>query len=204
MSDCDCDFEANSKAERRTLAAVLIINAVMFVVELTAGILANSTGLTADSFDMFADASVYAVSFYAVGRSARIRGRAALSSGVLQVILGVGVLVDVARRVVAGGEPISTVMLVVGGIALMANVMCLALLAKHRNGDVNLRASWIFSTNDVIANLGVIFSGFLVWVTASRFPDLVIGVVIAALVVRGGVKIIKEARVSLAPAADAV
>ena len=203
MADCDCEFEATNAAERRTLAAVLAINAVMFVGEFTAGLLANSTGLTADSLDMFADAAVYAVSLYAVGRSARIRGRAALGSGVLQLLLGVGVLADVARRFVAGSEPASLAMLAVGAVALAANVTCLLLLAKHRQGDVNLRASWIFSTNDVIANVGVIASGALVWLTASRYPDLVIGLIISALVIRGGVRIVQEARASLAAPAGA-
>src|SRR5690606_9045194 len=175
MSDCDCEFEASNAAERKTLTAVLVINAVMFAVEFTAGLLASSTGLTADSLDMLADASVYAISLYAVGRSARIRGRAALGSGVLQLLLGVGVLADVIRRFIVGSEPVSAIILVVGSVALAANVTCLFLLAKHRHGDVNLRASWIFSTNDVIANVGVIASGVLVWATASRFPDLVIG-----------------------------
>lgn len=203
MSDCDCEFEASNAAERKTLAAVLAINAGMFVVEFTAGLLASSTGLTADSLDMLADASVYAISLYAVGRSVRIRGRAALGSGVLQLLLGVGVLADVARRSIVGSEPVSLIMLVVGGVALAANVTCLFLLAEHRHGDVNLRASWIFSTNDVIANVGVILSGVLVWATASRFPDLVIGLIISALVIRGGLRIVREARASLSISAGA-
>lgn len=202
MSECGCEFEAQNAVERKTLRAVLAINAVMFVVEFTAGLLASSTGLTADSLDMLADASVYAISLYAVGRSARIRGRAALGSGVLQIVLGAGVLADVVRRFVVGSDPVSAIILTVGGVALAANVTCLLLLAKHRHGDVNLRASWIFSTNDVIANTGVIVSGALVWGTASRYPDLVIGLVISALVVRGGVRIIREARAALAKPSD--
>lgn len=197
MSDCDCEFEAGNSVERGTLTIVLTINAVMFVLEFTAGLLAESTGLTADSLDMLADASVYAISLYAVGRHARIRGRAALGSGVVQILLGTGVLVDVLRRFLGDSEPVSFIMATVGAIALTANVACLLLLAKHRHGDVNLRASWIFSTNDVIANSGVILSGVLVWWTGTRYPDLVIGLVISALVVRGGIRIIREARHSL-------
>ena len=192
--DCDCGFEAKNAAERRTLVIVLAVNAVMFLAEFTVGIFAVSVGLTADSLDMFADASVYAISLYAVGRAASIRHRAAFASGLFQIVLGVGVLVEVVRRFVIGSEPLSGAMIAMGIVALVANGICLLLLAKHRHGDVNLWASWIFSTNDVIANAGVIVSGILVWLTHSRYPDLVIGFVIAALVVRGGLRIISEVK----------
>ncbi len=200
MPDCSCDFEPKNAVERKTLIAVLAINAVMFVVEFMAGWLANSTGLIADSLDMLADASVYAISLFALGRSARIRGRIALASGVALVLLGVGVLADVGRRFVAGSEPVGVVMISVGALALAANVLCLFLLAKHRHGSVNLRASWVFSATDVIVNCGVIASGVLVWLTASRWSDLAIGLIITAVVIRGGIKIIKDARGSLAEA----
>ena len=83
-------------------------------------------------------------------------------------------------------------------MALVANVACLVLFVKHRKGDVNLRASWIFSTNDVIANTGVILSGVLVWLTASRYPDLVVGLIISLIVIFGGIRITRDARQSLA------
>lgn len=194
MSKCECDFEANNDAERKTLRIVLVINAVMFVLELAAGLLADSSGLIADSLDMLADASVYAISLYAVGRAQSIRNRAATGSGILQIALGCSVLLDVCRRFIWGGEPLSGAMMAMGFVALVANATCLILISKHRHGDVNLRASWIFSTNDVIANLGVIVSGLIVWLTSSRLPDLAIGLVVSVLVIRGGMRIIKEAR----------
>ena len=190
---CECEFEASNQRERKTLVSVLLINAVMFVVEVVAGVLAESTGLTADSLDMLADAGVYAISLVAIGRAARFRTNAAMASGLFQMVLGVSVLVDVVRRFVSGSEPMGQVMMLVGLAALAANVTCMALLAKHRHGEVNMRASWIFSTNDVIANTGVILSGVLVSATASRLPDLAIGLVIAAVVVSGGVRIVKDA-----------
>ncbi len=193
MSDCGCHFEASNARERKTLIAVLLINAFMFVAEFTLGLWADSTGLVADSLDMLADAAVYAISFYAVGRSAKTRGRAALGSGIFQILLALGVLTDVIRRFMVGSDPVSGLMIGVGSAALVANVACLFLLAKHRKGDVNLRASWIFSTNDVIANTGVIVSGVLVWLTASRYPDLVIGLVISLFVLTGGIRIIRDA-----------
>jgi len=165
----------------------------MFVVEAVAGWLGESSGLIADSLDMLADATVYGIGLYAVGRPLMAKARAAFASGVSQIALGIGVLGDVARRFLVGSDPISALMIAVGAVALVANVTCLLLIAKHRQGGVHMRASWIFSKNDVIANLGVIFSGALVIVLGSRFPDLVIGAAIATIVIRGGFEILREA-----------
>jgi cation diffusion facilitator family transporter len=180
--------------ERRTLATLLAINAAMFVVEAIAGWLGESAGLLADSLDMLADASVYGISWAAVGRSRARQAGAATASGVLQVALGVGVLAEVVRRALFGSEPVSALMMGIGTVALAANVVCLALLSRHREGGVHMRASWIFSTSDVIANLGVIVSGLLVSLFGSRVPDLVIGTLISAVVLRGGFRILREAR----------
>jgi Co/Zn/Cd efflux system component len=190
---CECD--ETEGLERRTLGTLLAINAAMFVFEAALGWLAESTGLIADSLDMLADASVYGLALYAVGRSSRLQSRAALISGALQIVLGVSVLAEVGRRSLYGSEPVSALMMAVGAVALAANVACMILIAKHREGGVHMRASWIFSTNDVIANCGVIVSGALVAALESSLPDLVIGAVIATIVVRGGVRIIAEARV---------
>lgn len=197
MSGCGCEFEAKNAAQRKTLVAVLAINAFMFVAEFIVGLLADSTGLMADSLDMLADAMVYAISLYAVGRSGRTRGWAAMGSGIFQVLLALTIMGDVIRRFIVGSEPVSGLMMGVGAIALFANVSCLVLLAKHRRDDVNLRASWIFSTNDVIANTGVILSGGLVWLTASRYPDLVIGFIISLFVISGGIRILRDAHRNL-------
>ena len=195
MSGCGCgdDIEATNQAERRVLLALLVINGVMFVVELFAGIVADSTGLIADSLDMFADATVYGIAFYAVGRSLMAKRHAAVLSGGFQILLALGVAIDVLRRAIYGSEPVSDLMMIVGTIALVANLSCLALLSKHREGEVHMRASWIFSVNDVLANLGVIFGGVLVLIFGSRWPDLVIGAVIVLLVMRGGVRILQDA-----------
>lgn len=193
MSGCGCEMEARDARERWTLRIVLGINAFMFVAELALGLLAESTGLIADSLDMLADASVYAISLAAVGRSAALKGTAAMASGVVQALLAVLVVVDVVRRFVYGSEPVSALMMAVGAAALIANSICLALIFRHRDGGVHMRASVIFSTNDVIANLGVIASGALVWASGSRYPDLAIGLIIAAVVLRGGLRILREA-----------
>ena len=194
MTDCDCGFEAKNKQEKRTLVAILVINASMFFVEFGAGIWSHSTGLTADSLDMLADAFVYSLSLYAVGRAASLKSNAALFSGIIQILLGIGVIAEVIRRVFIGNEPMSEVMFIVGGLALIANSICVVLLAKHRNGEVHLRASWIFTTNDVIVNAGVMLSGVLVWLTSSAYPDLLIGFLISAVVIRGGIAIVRDAK----------
>lgn len=194
MADCGCALEAQNEAERKTLRALLYINAFMFALEFSAGIVAYSVGLLADSLDMFADASVYAMSLYAVGRSQKLKARAAHFSGVIQVLLGLGVVAEVGRRFIFGGSPEGILMLSIGGLALAANLCCLALLTKHRDGEVHMRAAWIFSSNDVLANLGVMVSGMLVAYTTSGYPDLIIGFVISALVIRGGIIILGEAK----------
>jgi Co/Zn/Cd efflux system component len=165
----------------------------MFGVELAAGIFADSTGLLADSLDMLADAAVYGLSLAAVGGAPSAKARAALVSGYFQIALGLGVAMEVARRFIGESEPRSSWMMAVGGLALLANVASLAMLAKHRNGEIHLRASFIFSTNDVLANLGVILAGFLVAATGSRLPDLAIGAAVVLLVLRGGLRIVRDA-----------
>jgi Co/Zn/Cd efflux system component len=194
MSDCDCSIEVESRQQGRVLITLLIINASMFVVELVTGILAESTGLIADSLDMLADAVVYGIGLYAVGRAASAKIRAAYISGYFQMALALIVALDVSRRAVFGSEPEPAYMILIGLIALAANVLCLNLIAKHRDGGVHMRASWIFSKNDVIANVGVVVSGGIVFVTGSRWPDLLVGVAIAYIVLRGALAIVEDAR----------
>lgn len=194
MSDCDCSIEVESREQSRVLIILLAINATMFVVEIVTGIVAESTGLIADSLDMLADAVVYGVGLYAVGRAAGAKIRAAFISGYFQMALALIVVLDVGRRAVFGSEPEPAYMMIVGLVALVANVICLKLITKHRDGGVHMRASWIFSRNDVIANTGVILSGGLVYVTGLRWPDLVVGIAIAFIVFRGALAIIADAR----------
>ncbi|WP_442110834.1 cation transporter [Pseudomonas sp. NUPR-001] len=173
-----------------TLKILLGINAAMFVIEMGAGLIAQSTGLVADSLDMFADAAVYGLALYAVGRSARLQVRAAHLAGVLQIVLALSVLVEVARRFVYGSEPESMLMMGVGIVALVANVSCLLMIYGHREGGAHMKASWIFSANDVIANIGVIAAGALVAWTGSSYPDLVIGTVVGLIVLNGARRIL--------------
>lgn len=194
MANCDCSIEIKDQSQRKTLLTLLLINATMFVVEIGFGLWADSTGLIADSLDMLADAMVYGVSLYAIGHSLAAKARAATLSGIFQIVLGLGVIIQVVERFINGSDPHSLLMMSVGAVALAANSICLVLINKHRNGEVHMRASWIFSKNDVIANLGVIISGGLVMLLDSAIPDLIIGAIIAVLVTHGGIAIIKDAR----------
>lgn len=193
MSGCDCEVEIKNQRESRILIILLVINAFMFFTEITLGILSESTALIADSLDMLADATVYGIALYAVGRHALIKIKAAHLSGIFQIILGASVSLDVMRRLVWGSEPESFLMVAVGIMALIANIICLLLISKHKEGEVHMRASWIFSKNDVIANFGIIIGGGLVYLLDSRYPDLIIGMAISIIVIRGGMQIIKDA-----------
>lgn len=194
MSNCDCQIEIKNSEQKSVLVALLLINALMFVVEIVLGIISDSTALIADSMDMLADAAVYGVGLYAVGKSITTKIRVAHISGVLQILLGGLVLIDILRRFIWGSEPESLFMIAVGLLALLANLICLKLISKHRDGEVHMRASWIFSKNDVLANLGVILAGVLVYLLDTRLPDLLIGSLVALLVIRGGIYIIKDAK----------
>jgi len=180
----------SAEQESGTLRWLLGINAVLFVVEMTAGLIAHSTGLIAESLDNFADAAVYGLALYAVGHSVKMQVRAAHLAGVLQLILAVGVLAEVVRRFVFGSEPESLVMMGIAFIALIANTTCLLLISKHREGGAHMKASWIFSANDVVINLGVITAGALVAWTGSNYPDLIIGSIAGIIVLNGARRIL--------------
>lgn len=190
-TDAPAARPVDDHAEARVLWWLLAINASMFVIEIVAGWWARSTGLIADALDMFADATVYGVALYAVGRSAAHKLGAARLAGVLEMLLALGTLSEVVRRMLAGSLPEGNVMIGISLLALVANVACLLMLARHRDGGVHMKASFIFSANDVIANLGVIAAGALVAWTSSPWPDWIIGTVIALVVLAGAIRILR-------------
>ena len=193
MSGCGCEVEIKDQSQRQVLYWLLGINATMFVIEMGIGLLADSTALIADSLDMLADAVVYGIALYAIGKSLLHKANAARISGFFQMALGVLIIIDIVRRSIYGSEPVSGLMMAMGAVALVANVICLVIIRKQRNEEVHMRASWIFSANDVIANLGVIFAGVLVFWLDSRWPDLVIGVIVSCVVLRGAKMILEDA-----------
>jgi Co/Zn/Cd efflux system component/copper chaperone CopZ len=180
--------------EAKTLRYLLAINLTMFLVEIFVGFYAESTGLIADGLDMLADSFVYGISLYAVGKSIAVKNRTAFLSGIMQITLGVLCLVEVGRKFYLGSEPLSNYMIGISIIALIANVWCLALIHRHKDGEVHMKASWIFSANDVIVNTGVIISGVLVYFFKTNIPDLIIGAFVALIVIKGGITIIKLSR----------
>ncbi len=198
MSGCgDCcgsELARATGAERRTLVIVLLLNAVMFLVEFSAGLLAGSTALLADSLDMLADAMVYALGLFALGRAAHWRARAALTSGLFQLALGLGVGVEAGVKLFVDGLPDTATMGIFGVIALLVNSVCFLLLSRYRDGDINLRATWICSRNDMLGNIGVLLAAGLVSWLGTLWPDIVIGLLIAAVVVRSALRVIHEAR----------
>lgn len=189
------DIDLRSKTQRRVLWQVLVINAGMFVVEVVAGLLARSTALLADSLDMLGDALGYGLSLYAVGRGRLWAARAAMAKGIVMALLGLGVLFEVVRRSLLQESPEAFVMLPVACVALVANLACLRLLNLRRRDDLNLRSSWIFSRVDVLANLGTILAAAGVWLLRSAWPDIVVGVLVAVLILRDAAAVLREAAI---------
>lgn len=183
--------ECGPSVEAKTLKYLLAINFTMFIIEILIGIYAESTGLMADGLDMLADSFVYGLSLYAVGKSIAAKNKTAFLSGIMQITLGFLCLIEVGRKFYFGSEPLSNFMIIVSIVALVANVWCLVLIHKHKDGEVHMKASWIFSANDVIVNTGVIISGSLVYFFKTNIPDLIIGGLVSLIVIKGGLTIIK-------------
>ncbi|MGR9072198.1 MAG: cation transporter [Gammaproteobacteria bacterium] len=194
MNDCEDSALDRNREQHSVLTKLLALNAAMFFIEIAAAALSESTALLADSLDMLADAAVYGIGLYAVGKSSRHKSRVAYYSGLLEVGLGAGAGIQVVRKLIFGSEPEPALMIAIGILALLVNLACLALISRHREGEAHMRASWIFSKNDVLANLGVVTAGFLVRLTGSNLPDLAIGLLISAIVIKGGLQIIGETR----------
>lgn len=190
---------ARQQGQRRVLLIVLAINAVMFVVEFGAGIVAGSAALMADATDMLGDALVYGVSLFALERSARWKAGAAMFKGVFILLLGAGIAVNVAVKVQSGVPPSSALMLAFGALALLANLVCLRLLWRFRTLDINMASTVECSRNDVISNVGVLLAAGLVYAFASPWPDIAIGSAMALLFLRSAVRVISEASGELRP-----
>ncbi|WP_053057021.1 cation transporter, partial [Xanthomonas perforans] len=152
-----------------------------------AGWIAHSTGLLADALDMLSDATAYAIGLVAIGRTARFKANAAWVSGSVLLVLGVGVLVEV-------GRPVSGWMIGTALVSLAVNLKVLRMLAPLKSGEVHLRATWLFTRADVVANVGVILAGLLVWWLASPYPDFVIGALIGLYVIKEAFEILGDAR----------
>ncbi len=192
MDEC-CAVRDVPREQRRVLYAVLWINAAMFLAESLGGLMAHSTALVADSVDMLGDAIVYGFSLYVIHRGTTWKARAALLKGIIMAAFGIGVLIQVAVKIVQGLTPTVEVMGAIGALAFAANLFCLVLLRRRRDDDINMRSAWVCSRNDVIGNAAVLAAAALVAVTRSAWPDILIGLLIAGVFGRSAVQIIREA-----------
>jgi Co/Zn/Cd efflux system component len=191
----ELSFSGRSSGERKLLGQVLAINFFFFVLEMLAGLIAGSMGLVADSLDMLADSLVYALALFAVGASLARKKKVAGASGYLQLILAVLGFAEVVRRFFREGEvPAFQAMIVISILALIGNAACLYLLQKSKNREAHIEASMIFTSNDVVVNLGVIVAGILVFLTSSKMPDLLIGTLVFLIVARGAYRILLVAK----------
>ncbi len=188
MDECclakEADLNALQHDHRRVLTVVLIVNAVLFVVEAGAGLLAKSTSLLADSLDMLGDASVYAFSLYVVSRNVTWKTGAAMVKGAIMAVFGLAVLVEAIYKTFAHVVPSAETMGAFGILVLAGNALCFILLYRHRSDDLNMRSTWLCSRNDIIANTAVLFAAGGVALSESRWPDVLVGGAIALLFLR--------------------
>lgn len=187
------EIAALRERQGRVLKVVLSINAAMFFIEFGAGVIARSTALMADSVDMLGDALVYALSLYAIDRGARWQAGAALAKGVTILAFGVWILIEVAIKLAADTTPVAPLMAGFGLLALTANLICLRLLWPLRSEGVNMRSTFECSRNDVISNVGVLLAAVGVWFTGKNWPDITIGLIVAALFLRSAISVLREA-----------
>ena len=197
MADCcedkACAVDALRERQSSTLKAVLGINAVMFAVELAAGLVAGSTALLSDSLDNLGDALTYGLSLYAVSRGVRSKAKVALFKGGLILIAGLFVLGQVVYRLIVPTLPAFETMGVVSLLALLGNGVCLALLWEHREEDINMSSVWKCSRNDIASNVAVFVAAGAVWLARSGWPDLAVGLVLAILFLRSALRVLRNA-----------
>ena len=193
-NDKSCALEQLHGRQSATLRIVLVLNAVMFVVELTAGLLAGSISLLADSLDMLGDALVYAFSLWVVGRGLLWKARAAAAKAAVMGLFGLFVAGELVYKLLVPQVPGHEAMGGIGLLALVVNTFCFALLWRHRGEDINMRSVWLCSRNDLFANTAVLIAAFAVWQTASPWPDIVVGAGICALFLHSAWGVAVEAR----------
>lgn len=191
--DKACELEQLREHQSRVLWIVLAINAIMFVAEISLGMLAGSVALLADSLDMLGDTIVYGFSLIALTRSERWKASAALLKGMIMALFGLGVLGQTVSRVISGSQPNAELMGMTGFMVLAANAICLFLLTRHRNDDLNMRSTWLCSRNDIIANTGVILAAASVYLTTSRWPDILISLIITIVFLKSAWYVLREA-----------
>jgi Co/Zn/Cd efflux system component len=196
-SHCDLPDPKQTADFRRVLWTVLGINAVMFLIEIGAGVAAGSSSLQADALDFLGDTANYAISLFVVGMALRYRAAAALVKGATMGLFGLWVLATVIWHVVHGTVPSAFTMGAVGAAALLANAASFAVLWAHRTGDANMRSAWICTRNDVLGNVALLLAAGGVFGTGSGWPDFVVAIIMAALALQGAVIVLRQSTAEL-------
>jgi cation diffusion facilitator family transporter len=197
LDDC-CNAKSGELAalayggRRRVLQIALAINLLMFVAEFAGGYVARSTSLMADSVDMLGDAFVYGLSLYALARGDRWKAGAAFTKGVVILLFGGWIVFELVLNILTDVTPVSGLMAIFGTAALVANLICLALLWRYRQTDVNMSSTFECSRNDVIANIGVLLAAGGVWITDQAWPDMLAGSLVALVFLRSAVRVIRQ------------
>ncbi|MCV6590825.1 MAG: cation diffusion facilitator family transporter [Marinobacterium sp.] len=194
------NFDGTSAAYRRILLVVIVINAVMFFVEMIAGWIAGSQALQADALDFLGDTISYGVSLWAIGKALSIRSRAALAKGISLTLMALWVAGSTLYKVFILNTPDALTMGSIAISAFVANMISVLLLMRYRNGDANVRSVWLCSRNDAIGNLVVVAAASGVWATGSAWPDLAVAFFMAALFLSSSIQIIRQARAEMAQA----
>jgi cation diffusion facilitator family transporter len=195
--DKGCEVAALRANHARVLWIVLAINAAMFLIEGAAGILAHSTSLLADALDMFGDALVYGFSLFVLARSARWQASAALIKGAFMLLFGLAVLGEAVHKVFNPVMPVAQTMGMVGSLALAANLVCFSLLYRHRDDNLNLSSTWLCSRNDLVANVGVMAAAACGFLLVSRWPDILVGGLIASLFLGSALGVLQQSVLAL-------
>ena len=194
---CGCSgnprFDGMNASYKRVLWVVILINAAMFLVEMSAGRLAGSQALQADALDFLGDALTYGLSLAVIGMSLRVRSTAALLKGASLLLMGFWVFGSTAYQILILGVPRAEIMGVIGLLALAANLASVLLLMRYKDGDANVRSVWLCSRNDAIGNVAVMVASAAVWLTASAWPDLVVAIIMAGLFLRSAQLILGQA-----------
>ena len=189
----DAKFEGLSADYKRRLWLVIALNAVMFVVEMTAGHVAQSQALQADALDFLGDSLTYGISLAVIGASVQVRTNAALAKGISLLLMGIWVLSSTVYRVFYVGVPEAQIMGAVGLLALLTNLASVLLLVRYKDGDANVRSVWLCSRNDAIGNVAVVFAALGVWGTSSGWPDLIVAMIMACLFLSSAYQIMRQA-----------
>lgn len=187
--DTDCALDATQDKQRSTLRTVLGVNAVMFFAVAIAAIFGRSTALLADSLDNLGDSLTYGLSLYAVSRSAAAKAKVALFKGGLITLAAVAVAVQIVFKLLYPTVPSYETMGVFGFLGLAANSLCLYLLWRHRNEDVNMSSVWECSRNDIASNFSVLLAATLVWLSGSGWPDIVVATCLVILLIRSAIRV---------------